>query len=122
MDFLRKTFGGLNRPYYIRQLIFGGVISALLIWLGMKSSHGINVPTTIIIVANAFIYPYSRFVYESIISFIMGENVFYINAILMLSVKLGMMLACWFFAFCIAPVGLIYLYFVHSKQNQTELE
>ncbi|EEW2040094.1 hypothetical protein ACPTC0_004676 [Escherichia coli] len=122
MDFFRKTFGGLNSSYYFRQLVFGGAIAAFLIWLGTQTNHGINIPTIMIIVANAFIYPYSRFVYESIVSFIMGDNVFYINAIFMLSVKLGMMLACWFFAFCIAPVGLIYLYFVHSKQSQTEQE
>ncbi|ECY7871619.1 hypothetical protein AVD26_19755 [Salmonella enterica subsp. enterica serovar Wilhelmsburg] len=120
MDFLRKTFGGLSVSYYFRQIVFGGSISALFIWLGMTNNHGVNIPMIMIIALNAFIYPYARFVYESIISFVIGNNVFYINAVLMLCVKLAMMLVCWFFAFCIAPVGLIYLYFYHSRVNPVE--
>lgn len=66
---------------------------------------------------STLLYPYSRFVYESIIGFIMGENVFIVNAILMLFAKFFTMAMCWVFAIFVAPVGLAYLYYHHSKEN-----
>ena len=64
---------------------------------------------------STFLYPYSRFVYESVVGFLMGENVFYFNAFVMLFAKLFTMLMCWSFAIVVAPIGLAYLYFHHSK-------
>ncbi len=45
-----------------------------------------KVGNVIFFVINALLYPYARFVYEQVVSFIMGENVF-INAIVMLMAK-----------------------------------
>ncbi len=67
------------------------------------------------IFVSTFLYPYSRFIYESIMDFLMGKNVFFVNAILMLGVKLFTMMLCWGFAIFVAPVGLAYLYYHHSK-------
>ena len=66
---------------------------------------------------NTLLYPYSRFVYEKIVGFILGENTFFVNALLMLVVKVLTMEMCWGIAVFITPVGLIYLYlyFYHSK-------
>ncbi|HHF2589648.1 TPA: hypothetical protein ACPJUQ_001833, partial [Haemophilus influenzae] len=66
------------------------------------------------------LYPYSRFVYESIIEYILGDNVFFINAPLMLVTKLITMAICFIFSIFIAPIGLIYLYFYHSKQEKLQ--
>ncbi len=70
-------------------------------------------------VVSTILYPYSRFVYESIVGFIMGQNVFFVNAIFMLTVKFMTMTICWAFSIFIAPAGLAYLYFHHSKANQS---
>jgi hypothetical protein len=69
----------------------------------------------LMLVVNTLLYPYSRFVYESIMNFIMGQNVFFVNALLMLGVKLMTMLLCWAFAIFVAPIGLAYLYYHHSR-------
>lgn len=66
-------------------------------------------------IASTLLYPYSRFVYESIIGFVMGENVFFVNAILMLITKFFTMTMCWVFAIFVAPIGFAYLYYHHSK-------
>lgn len=66
-------------------------------------------------VFSTLLYPYSRFVYESIVRFIMGENVFFVNAIFMLITKFITMLMCWGVAIFVAPIGLAYLYYHHSK-------
>ena len=54
-------------------------------------------------IASTILYPYSRFVYESIIGFVMGENVLYINAIFMFVTKFLTMAMCWTFAIVVAP-------------------
>ncbi|WP_338107341.1 hypothetical protein [Pseudomonas psychrophila] len=62
------------------------------------------------------LYPYSRFVYESVVGYIMGDNVFFVNAILMLMVKVFTMAMCWSLAIFVAPVGLAHLYWRNSRQ------
>ena len=119
MDFIRKTFGGLSTAYYIRQFIFGLPILALVVWpMFAKGGASINVPLLVWGVIFQFLYPYSRFVYESVVGYLMGNNVFFVNAFLMLITKLFTMLLCWFLSIFIAPVGLLYLYFYHSKQER----
>jgi hypothetical protein len=48
----------------------------------------------LMMVVNTLLYPYSRFVYESVMGFIMGQNVFFVNAVLMLAVKVVTMVIC----------------------------
>lgn len=112
---IQKTFGGLSSAYFIRHFVFGFAISAFVVFMSARSPSGISFSLLFLAMVNLFLYPYSRFVYESIVNFIMGENVFFINAIVMLFVKLMTMLMCWSFAIFIAPIGLAYLYFYHSK-------
>ena len=83
-----------------------------------KGGASINVPLLVWGVIFQFLYPYSRFVYESVVGYLMGNNVFFVNAFLMLITKLFTMLLCWFLSIFIAPVGLLYLYFYHSKQER----
>ncbi|MNG09819.1 hypothetical protein D3C84_932550 [compost metagenome] len=45
----------------------------------------------------------------------MGDNLFFVNALVMLMVKLFTMFLCWAFAIFVAPVGLLYLYFHHRR-------
>ncbi len=110
---IEKTFGGLTKQYYIRQFIFGLIFPVIF-------SQGIQQITPLLagigwVVVSAFLYPYSRFVYESVMDFIMGENVFWVDGLMWLVVKFFTMGICWCFAIFIAPIGLVYLYFYHSK-------
>ena len=47
-----------------------------------------SILVALVFVANALIYPYSRFVYESIVDFIFGNNVFFVNALFLLATKI----------------------------------
>ena len=113
---IQKTFGGLSAQYYARQFIFGLIVSAFFYYM---STHGgkneIQYGTLVFILINTLLYPYARFVYETVIDFFLGQNVFLVNAILMLIVKFITMTMCWAFSIFIAPVGLAYLYYHHSK-------
>lgn len=115
MNLFYKTLGGLKASYYIRNFIFGAVISAIFGCIISNSSSGLTTGSIILIIINTIFYPYARFVYEQIIAFVMGGNVLFINAIMMLTVKVFTMMMCWAFSIFIAPIGLVYLYFYHSK-------
>ena len=118
---LIKTFGGLSRAYYIRQFLFGLIFPAFALFMmtrGGSVPMNVGLPMALLFALNTLLYPYARFVYESAVGFVMGSNVFFVNAFLMLFVKTITMLLCWAFAIFIAPVGLIYLYFHHSKAEQ----
>lgn len=54
-------------------------------------------------------YREKLWVYESVVGFV--------NATVRLIVKLMTMAACWSMAILIAPLGLIYLYFYHSRSE-----
>lgn len=69
-------------------------------------------------ILSQILYPYSRFVYHSITDFIFGNNMFIVNAFLMLILKFLMMMICWFFAIFVAPIGLLYLYYHHTKEEK----
>jgi len=113
---LQKTLGGLSKEYYFRQFIFGLIFPA--IYLLVTQDDGL--PDFWVIIAltiSTVLYPYSRFVYESVVGFIMGDNVFVINAVLLLAAKFVTMFICWFLAIFIAPIGLAYLYYIHSRNE-----
>jgi len=110
-----KTFGGLSASYYFRQFIFGLAFPIFIYLMTSRGGQSVHASLFLMMVANTLLYPYSRFVYESVVNFVMGENVFFVNAILMLAVKAASMLFCWLGALFIAPVGLVFLYYHHSK-------
>ena len=112
---IQKTLGGLSAQYYFRQLFFGLVIGVFIFIMSMQGGHSMPIGILLITVVSTLLYPYSRFVYESIVSFIMGENIFIVNAIFMLAFKFATMALCWAFAIIVAPIGLAYLYYHHSK-------
>lgn len=119
-DIIKKTFGGLSTQYYFRHLFFGLLISAFLIYIFISRSKPIEFEMVAFLVINTFLYPYSRFVYERVVGFIMGNNVFFVNIIFMFIVKFITMMLCWSNAVFIAPIGLAYLYYYHSKQHSNQ--
>jgi len=114
-EIIRKTFGGLSAQYYIRQLFFGSLFAALIVYVMLSGERPVQFGMIAFLVINTFLYPYSRFVYESVVGFIMGNNIFFVNAIFMIVMKVFTMMLCWSFAIFIAPIGLAYLYYHHSK-------
>ncbi|WP_258801461.1 hypothetical protein [Halomonas sp. DQ26W] len=86
--FIAMTFGGLSLRYYLRQLFFGAGISALLLFVVTQGEAALRIDHVLVLLVNALLYPYSRFVYEQAVGFVMGDNVFFVNTVLLLGVKL----------------------------------
>lgn len=114
-DILAKTFGGLTNQYLMRQLFFGVVMAAALITMTQGRPNGPGAGFAVMMVVCAILYPYSRFVYESIFNFLIGDNFFMLPAVPMMLAKIFTMVVCFAFAPMIAPIGLAYLYLRNSR-------
>lgn len=114
-DFIRMTFGGLSAHYYLRQLFFGALITAFVIWMALQGKSSLQLNMIVFPLICMLLYPYSRFVYEQVVGFIMGSNVFFGNAIVVLIAKAFTMLLCYAFSIFVAPIGLLYLYFRNRR-------
>ncbi|MBN0742290.1 hypothetical protein JTL98_35250, partial [Pseudomonas aeruginosa] len=75
-NFFRMTFGGLSAKYYFRQLFFGSLFLVAMVFLSISSQKGIKVDLLVLSLVCTWLYPYSRFVYESFMGFLLGDNVF----------------------------------------------
>jgi len=117
---IAKTFGGLSLQYYFRQFLFGLIFPVLIYFMMSWSANANPVSLAVIgvMLINTVLYPYSRFVYEGIVGFVVGQNMFWVNALFLLFVKLMTMALCWGLAIFVAPVGLAYLYFQNGKANR----
>jgi hypothetical protein len=113
-----KTFGGLSPGYHARQLFYG-LLFAVFSWLSVKDNlFPPPLGVWALVAVNVLLYPYSRFVYEGVMGFLVGDNFFFVNVWMMLFVKFITMYLCWFLSLFIAPVGLLYLYFYHSARSR----
>jgi hypothetical protein len=112
---IAKTFGGLSPQYYVRQFLFALIFPVCIYFITNRGAHSAPVDMIALLVVNTLLYPYSRFVYEGVMGFIVGQNVFWVNVFFMLFMKLVTMALCWSCAIFIAPIGLAYLYYHHSK-------
>lgn len=121
-DFLTKTFGGLSLSYYLRQLFFAAVILVaiyFLIVLQNTSSSTLDaILTAFGFTILALIYPYARFIVDLVGDFVIGDNIIITSIPLMLAIKLIVMGLTLAFAVFIAPIGLLYLYFYHRRQEK----
>ncbi len=111
---IAMAFGGLSRAYYTRQLVFG-IILGLVYAAGKWRTDSLDLAEFLMAILSTVLYPYARFVYESIVGFFMGRNVVVTSGLIMMLFKLWTMIACWFLAIFIAPIGLAYLYWHHSR-------
>lgn len=115
---IQKTLGGLSTSYFLRQLFFGMLVAAFVFVMSTQGGRPISTGMLFFTVISTLLYPYSRFVYESIVGFLMGENIFFVNTIIMMVTKIFTIVMCWVFALFVAPVGLAYLYYHHSRAER----
>jgi hypothetical protein len=115
--FLAKTICGLTAAAYTRHFLFGLLFPAFLI--AISSVDPLPTPWKVyaIFAVNTVLYPYARHAYESIVSYILGNNIVFTGLGFALILKVFTMLLCWGGAIVIAPVGLLFLYFQNSNDR-----
>ena len=115
-----KTFGGFRAGYYFRHLFFGSLFLLVMYFKDRSSQYPFPIGVWVLAVITTLLYPYSRFVYESVVNFLCGSNVMYTDAGIFFALKLLTMFLCWLLAIGIAPIGLIYLYIHHARQERSD--
>jgi hypothetical protein len=118
---LAKTFGGLDKAYYFRQLFFGALLPVFIIFISSQSPTAKPMPVSAMFYfgINTLLYPYSKFVWDSVKDFLMGNTVITLALPLFLLVKLFTIVICWGLAIFVAPIGLIWLWWHHSKAEKS---
>jgi hypothetical protein len=94
LSFLSKAFGGLSRRYYFSNFIFGVFISSLVI-----TSVKLPLTVNIFVALNAFLFPYSRFVFDSIGSFLLGNTIIVMPLFITLFYKMMLTVLCFFYCY-----------------------
>ncbi|MGF1803792.1 hypothetical protein L4C31_00885 [Aliivibrio sifiae] len=118
---IQKTLGGLSKQYYIRQFLFGLIFPAIFFFIfSQEGLNGMPMNLIFLCIVNSLLYPYSRFVYESVVGYILGDTVLFGNVFLMVAMKYITMGICWSAAIFVAPIGLVYLYFYHTKKTNKQ--
>lgn len=112
-------FKGLTTAYYFRQLFFGGLLGVFFIYLSFQS-ESIQYERVLFYVLCTLLYPYSRFAYETILDFLLGNNVFIHNIVVFLIWKIITIVLCWALSIFIAPIGLLFIYFYQKKEENNE--
>lgn len=116
---LGKTFGGLDKSYYFRQLFFGALLPAVIIFMATQSPTVKPMPVSAMFFfgLNTLLYPYAKFVWDSVKNFLMGNTVVTIALPWFLLIKLFTIVICWGLAIFIAPIGLAWLWWYHSRNE-----
>lgn len=119
MSIMRNSFGGLTKEYYLRNIFIGSIFGICAWYLidtlekGSSNPKGLSTIITIkiLIVLNSVLYPYSKFMYDSIWGVVLGDRVYAysINPISIFFILI-MRYLCWAFAIVLAPLGLIIIY------------
>jgi hypothetical protein len=107
---LARTFGALAPSCYLRHFVFGLLVPALYIFV-LSRPGSVHLGMAAMFTLNAFLYPYSRVLYEALMSFILGDHGYQASIFVLAIFKLFTMAACWIFGVFLAPVALVYLYF-----------
>ena len=117
-----NVFKGLTPQYYFRQLFFGALIAGLMILMISQGGEPLSEYFGFFVFCgiNTLLYPYARFAYETIVEFIVGNNIFFTDSLIFIMAKFLTISLCWGFAIFIAPVGLLFIYFYQKKPQERD--
>lgn len=115
MNRLKQMFRSLDRDWLVRHYLFAFAFYAFFVFTSISQTGKFETKLLFFLLC-ALLYPFAMFVYESLVDFIVGDNVFFISGLLMLAWKIFRFIIIWFLAVPIGLIGFIYLYFVCGRQ------
>ena len=115
MNFIKRIFGSVQPGYLIRAYVLSAAFMAFMTWMmlsldGAKPMHD-RAATLAVFGVGALLFPFSKLVWDEIKRVMMGETVFFMNAIVLMVLKVLVNFFLWGFSIFIAPVGILYLWF-----------
>lgn len=116
---ISKTFLRLRPNYYFKNMAFSVIVTGAFLYLLYTQGLLLSSPPLqwFLLAFNALMYPYSIFLFDSLLSFFMGNKTYQTSASFYFMFRLLAMVICYLFAILISPVGLIHLYARYGKKN-----
>ncbi|MGL0936135.1 hypothetical protein ACSTEA_22540 [Vibrio vulnificus] len=106
-----SAFGGLDKSYLIKQYAIGILVCVIYALIVRKYGQGFGLYAVVTFSLNTLLYPYSRYLFESLVKFVFGNTRFDKGAGILIAIKLLSIVFCWSAALFIAPFGLLYIHF-----------
>ena len=113
MKFIKSIFSSLKPHYLIRQYLFGlpYFVFFVAFIMGSRNVYPLGkVLFTVYFTISLVLYPFAMFVYDSIISFLLGEMVIISNVFIVMIWNIIKIFWIFLFSIFIAPFGIIFLY------------
>ncbi|MCQ9147654.1 MULTISPECIES: hypothetical protein [Brucella/Ochrobactrum group] len=113
MNFLRRIFGGVQLSYLIRSYLIGLIFFALMIGMALSAEIKNGSPVGLIVFASlsTLLFPFAKLVWDELRDLAFGNNVIFMNAIMLFMLKWFVNACLWAFAIFVAPIGILYLWF-----------
>ena len=126
---LRKTLGGLSSAYYFPRLFLGSLPLILIVLMAtygyMPMPLRMKITVAIFMVLHTLLFPYAMFFCESIFGLRQRRRVFWVNVKTYYAYRDGQafmtilaLLLSYMFGIFVAPLGLVWLYFHHTKAQR----
>lgn len=123
MNFLGRIFGGVRTSYLIRAYLIGAIFFALMIAVSLSAETKNGTPYGAIAFAalSTVLFPFAKLVWDELRDLAFGNNMIFMNAILLFMLKWFVNAFLWTFAIFVAPVGILYLWF-RTRQPKAVVE
>ncbi|MEJ5902426.1 hypothetical protein [Ochrobactrum teleogrylli] len=123
MNFLRRIFGGLQPSYLIRSYLIGLIFFALMIGVALNAETKNGSPVGLIVFASlsTLLFPFAKLVWDELRDLAFGNNVIFMNAMMLIMLKWLVNGFLWAFAIFVAPIGILYLW-LRTRQPLARLD
>lgn len=113
MQALSWIFGSLSLAFLARSYLIGLVLLGGVVWMMSRSEGGIeaHLPAVGLGFVQTLLFPFAKLAWNELRDFLLGNTVFFGNAVLVLLAKVVVNVVLWAFALVIAPLGFGYLWF-----------
>ena len=123
MNFLRRIFGGLQPSYLIRSYLVGLIFFSLMIGMALNAETKNGSPVGLIVFASlsTLLFPFAKLVWDELRDLAFGNNVIFMNAMMLIMLKWLVNGFLWAFAIFVAPIGILYLW-LRTRQPLARLD
>ena len=108
---IMNAFRALDKTYLIKQYIISLLVCVFYVIIVNKYGQGVGLYTLLTFTVNTLLYPYSRYLFESLVKVIFGNTHFDKRSAMLIILKLLSIVFCWSMALFVAPFGLLYIHF-----------
>lgn len=109
-----KVFSTINLVWLIRHYVFAACIFCFFYLTTPPSS---NISFFIMLGINFLLFPFACFVWEELKNILLGDNVFFVNALFLIITKIVIKFLLFMLALPIGIIGFLILWFIVNKQK-----